>query len=221
MGKISILTEKQKKILSFVNDDNYLKDRFYFTGGTVLSEYYLKHRYSDDLDFFSERPIEPDNLQHIVTSWAKTLHATVTPRLIDERMYVCEFQFPKKEVLKIDLCYYPYKRLKPAKVSKKTIAIDSQYDIAVNKMTTVNQRANVKDFVDLYYLLPKYEYWDLSYGVETKFHIKEDRTLWSSDLLIVDTMTELPRMIKPLTIPLLQKYFRKKAVEIARSEVTK
>ncbi|MDR1696214.1 MAG: nucleotidyl transferase AbiEii/AbiGii toxin family protein [Endomicrobium sp.] len=25
---------------------------FYFSGGTALSEYYLRHRYSEDLDFF-------------------------------------------------------------------------------------------------------------------------------------------------------------------------
>jgi len=30
-------------------------DTFYLTGGTALGRYYLKHRYSDDLDLFVNR----------------------------------------------------------------------------------------------------------------------------------------------------------------------
>jgi len=30
-------------------------DAFYLTGGTALGRHYLKHRYSDDLDFFVNR----------------------------------------------------------------------------------------------------------------------------------------------------------------------
>ena len=31
---------------------NAMETEFYLTGGTALSRGYLKHRYSDDLDFF-------------------------------------------------------------------------------------------------------------------------------------------------------------------------
>jgi len=55
MGNIQILTARQKKVLSFVKENPYLTDRFYFTGGTALSYYYLHHRLSEDLDFFSEK----------------------------------------------------------------------------------------------------------------------------------------------------------------------
>lgn len=35
---------------------------FYLTGGTALSEFYLQHRYSDDLDFFTRKdePLQDD-----------------------------------------------------------------------------------------------------------------------------------------------------------------
>lgn len=58
MGKIQILTKNQQALLHLVAGNGYLRDRFYFTGGTALSAYYLKHRYSDDLDFFSESEVE-------------------------------------------------------------------------------------------------------------------------------------------------------------------
>ena len=32
-----------------------IDDTFYLTGGTALGRYYLKHRYSDDLDLFVNR----------------------------------------------------------------------------------------------------------------------------------------------------------------------
>ena len=51
----SILTAHQKRILDLISKEKYFTDRFYFTGGTVLAEFYLKHRFSEDLDFFSEK----------------------------------------------------------------------------------------------------------------------------------------------------------------------
>jgi len=33
-----------------------LREKFYWTGGTLLSAVYLHHRRSEDLDFFSDSP---------------------------------------------------------------------------------------------------------------------------------------------------------------------
>ena len=40
------------------------------------------------------------------------------------------------------------------------LEIDSLLDIAVNKILTLSSRAEVKDFVDLYFLLQKFSLWD-------------------------------------------------------------
>jgi predicted nucleotidyltransferase component of viral defense system len=51
-----ILTSEQKSLLrSFSGSD--LRFPFYLTGGTCLSAFYLSHRLSEDLDFFSEEEI--------------------------------------------------------------------------------------------------------------------------------------------------------------------
>ncbi|MBU1326684.1 nucleotidyl transferase AbiEii/AbiGii toxin family protein [Patescibacteria group bacterium] len=218
MGKIQILTARQKKVLSFVKDNPYLTDRFYFTGGTALSHYYLQHRLSEDLDFFSEKEFNPETIFSIVTNLANKLSAKVTPRFIDNRMYICTYQFPDKTELKVDFCHYPYPLLKKGNYDGK-LKIDSLLDIAVNKITTIGQRTTTKDFVDLYYLWQKFGIWDLIYGAEKKFNITYESYLLGSDLLAFEQITDLPNMLKPLTLSELQSYFRKKAVELAKKSV--
>jgi hypothetical protein len=47
----SVLTSTQERFLSgFFRD---VEPPYYLTGGTALAAYYLGHRYSDDLDFFT------------------------------------------------------------------------------------------------------------------------------------------------------------------------
>lgn len=220
MGKISILTPRQKKVLSFVKESKYLTDRFYFTGGTALSEYYLQHRYSEDIDLFSEQPVNAEKLQEIVSDWAKRLGGKVNPQFIDNRMYICLFEFARGQTLKVDLCYYPYPRIDKS-TTIDGLAVDSLLDIATNKMTTISQRGSEKDFVDLYYLYPKFGYWDLSYAVEKKFRIKLDKFIISSDMTVVENFTTLPRMIKPLTLPQLKTFFRDTAIDLSQDAVEK
>ncbi|MEW6006970.1 MAG: nucleotidyl transferase AbiEii/AbiGii toxin family protein [bacterium] len=52
--KIKILTEEQGKFLDLVSEEKSLCKRFYLTGGTPLSAFYLFHRVSEDIDLFSE-----------------------------------------------------------------------------------------------------------------------------------------------------------------------
>lgn len=49
----TILTESQRQVIKYISEDKTLSDQFYLAGGTALAAYYLNHRYSDDLDFFT------------------------------------------------------------------------------------------------------------------------------------------------------------------------
>ncbi len=51
----SILTPHQQKILDIISEEKYFTERFYLAGGTALSEFYFKHRISEDLDLFCEK----------------------------------------------------------------------------------------------------------------------------------------------------------------------
>ncbi len=218
MGKIQILTKDQQAFLHLVTKNEYLGKRFYFTGGTALSAYYLHHRYSDDLDFFSEQEIETDILFPILTDWSKELGFTITTRFI-EVVYRCVLTFPSGIPMKVDFSYYPYRRLQPSKVTHG-IALDSRFDIAVNKLITLSQRQDVKDFVDSYFLWKKEALYDLIAGMEQKFHIPYDPFLFAEDLLVVEDFTELPRMVTPLALDDLKQFFRQKAKRLAKPSVT-
>jgi len=49
-----ILSVNQQKLLQLIGKDKIICDNFYLTGGMALAEFYLHHRFSEDLDFFSE-----------------------------------------------------------------------------------------------------------------------------------------------------------------------
>ncbi len=49
---MEILSELQVKIIRYFGKTD-LKKYFFLTGGSTLAHYYLKHRYSEDLDFFT------------------------------------------------------------------------------------------------------------------------------------------------------------------------
>jgi len=50
----TILTSKQLEFLELVKVESEITKRFYLTGGTALSEFYLKHRLSEDIDLFTK-----------------------------------------------------------------------------------------------------------------------------------------------------------------------
>ncbi len=49
---MEVLADIQKEILTYLRDIPEL-EAFYLTGGTALSRFYLGHRKSNDLDFFT------------------------------------------------------------------------------------------------------------------------------------------------------------------------
>ena len=57
MGITSILSEFQKETLSLFKKTPLAKS-YYLAGGTALAEYYLHHRKSEDLDFFTQKEVK-------------------------------------------------------------------------------------------------------------------------------------------------------------------
>lgn len=112
MGKISILTKEQKFLLDLISKNKYFADTFYFTGGTALSEYYLRHRFSDDLAFFSQSKIEQDIIFTIINNWSDKIGFKIQSRFVDV-VYRFELSFPTKVTIKIDEFKILPKMMKP------------------------------------------------------------------------------------------------------------
>lgn len=213
MGKVSILTPEQTNFLDQVSKNDFIRSHFYFTGGTALSECYLHHRFSEDLDFFTEKPYETIIIGNFITALSKKLHFTFTSEVIEKSLYRFQIEFSQTEMLKVDFSYYEGDRIKKGIFYKK-IEVDSLLDIAVNKIKTVQQRESVKDFVDLYFLLKDFSIWDLIDGVKIKFNDKIDPWILAADFINVESFQTMPEMIKPLTLLQLKQFFRKEAKKL-------
>lgn len=83
------------------------------------------------------------------------------------------------------------------------------------------QRTEVKDFVDLYFLLQKFTIWDLMRGTEVKFRLKTDPFLVGIDCLKAESFEDLPKMLVPLKLLELKDFYRGLAKELGMKVVKK
>lgn len=217
MGKITF-TPLQKTLFDDISGDPALPHTFYFTGGTALSAFYLHHRESEDLDFFSEVDFNTETVREVINRVSSKIHL---PYRFTQREQVRIFEFVQDEklLIKIDFVYHPYKRLEKGLITKGEIMVDSLVDIATNKLLTVNQRTDAKDFVDLYFLLKTFTVWDLLYSIKAKYNMEYDIILLAVDFTKVEQFDFLPKMLVPFTLSDLKKFFRQKAIELGRSVV--
>lgn len=217
MGKIHFFTKEQEFIFDQVVKEDFFSSNFYFTGGTALSSIYLNHRFSEDLDFFSEKKFDESPILEYFKTWAKEFNFTFRyePK---EIVHIFYLSFPEDKLVKVDFGYYPYKRAEK-RLMYGRVEVDSLLDIAINKFASINQRSKVKDFVDLYFLLKKFTIWDLIEGVRVKFRMEVEPWVLATDLLVVEEFENLPKMIKPLTLVKLKKFFSDLAKKLARKVV--
>ncbi|MDO8497535.1 MAG: nucleotidyl transferase AbiEii/AbiGii toxin family protein [bacterium] len=217
MGSYKNLKEEQSLFLEQLKESEYLSSLFYFTGGTLLSSLYLHHRESEDLDFFAEKKYDKQAVYTIVEEISKKLKFKVSSQFI-EVVYRFQLESPKGQLLKVDFSYYPFNAIeKREKIDD--IYVDSKIDIAVNKLLVISQRSEVKDFVDLYFLLKSYSIWDLVTGLKQKFNGDPDPLLIASDMTKVQDFTSLPIMLKPLSLTELKKFFFNEAKKLGLTSV--
>lgn len=189
----SLLTKSQSDFLTFFGSDSELVKHFYLTGGTALSEYYLQHRFSEDLDFFNEAEF----LQTDITSLIKKSQAKLGFKKFDYQQSfnrnIYQLIFPDEKFLKIEFTYFPFTQIeKPKKISG--VPVDSLLDIAVNKVFTVHQNPRGRDYFDLYVILKKegWNFIDLIKKARIKFDTKVDPLQLGSQLIKVKTLLDDP-----------------------------
>ena len=176
-----ILTDDQKKLLIHFRASP-LCERFYLTGGTALSAFYLHHRWSEDMDFFSEENVRIEEVLGLV----KALPLARPPeyeRKSDRKIFL--LRFSESEVMKIEFTAYPFPRFERGPVVDG-VQIDSLKDILANKLAALTDRRDPKDYIDLYCALKRYPDLDLGqlardagvkFGVKGVEHILRGRFL--------------------------------------------
>lgn len=194
LGNNPILYPHQKKLLSLFFSSPFSKT-FFLTGGTALSAFYLAHRESQDLDFFSLDPFDTLALRTTMQEITTQLKAELTIH-IRSQTYNELFLENKKEgwIQKIDIVQEQPKHFGEIKMIKN-IRIDSLINIATNKILAVLGRLEAKDFIDLYIICTQTE---LSFDEIFKLAKQKDSGLsefyFANTIADVDKLQTLPRM---------------------------
>jgi predicted nucleotidyltransferase component of viral defense system len=204
----------QKAVFHKISQEKYFQKNFYFSGGTALSAFYLHHRYSFDLDFFSPSKLDYNQIIKLINKISKELNLSVK---ITKKEMVLWFELQKeKETLKIDFLEFPYPQIDKG-LTYQGIKVDSIKDIGANKLLILNLNEEPKDYVDLYFILKeKYLIWDLIETVRLKFNLGLDLISLGDDFLKAGKIKFLPQMIKPLTLNELRSFFRQQARKIGK-----
>jgi len=168
------LSKLQKDVLKFIGNNPFGKN-FYWTGGTLLSYFYLHHRDSIDLDFFSEELFLDDEYLKFINDLKTTVSARKIKFDLDKNRRIY-FIKSNEENVKLELVYFPFRNIeKRPKIKEFSLEVDSLADIMVNKILSTYQRNEPKDVYDLYCYLtdePKYNLSKLTSLVEKKFGVE-------------------------------------------------
>lgn len=135
-----------------------LKDRFYWTGGTLLAHYYLHHRKSFDLDFFSDNTFSRDELTPFLegVKTALRVDSLVERKIYDRWEFVASGRDP---VLRFEFVHYNHEKMRLLPLTPyRGLMIDSLADLAANKVMAYLDRNQPKDLLDIYVLLKKKKY---------------------------------------------------------------
>jgi hypothetical protein len=126
---------------------------FYLTGGSALGIFYLEHRLSYDLDFFTTEPgtIDWHLLENSVIGVAGEIQANCWTITATPDFYRFELtRGTDREILDFVIERVP--QIDPQKEQFGPIRVDTLREIMVNKICTLVGRTEIKDLVDLYFL---------------------------------------------------------------------
>ena len=213
MEEKTVLKKHQKNFLALVLKEPYLLKNFYWTGGTVLSEIYLKHRESQDIDLFSEKEIHLPSINKFVGIAGKKLKA----KKITYRRYLGLHSYTLKlstNELKVDFNYYPFPRINKGK-KWHGLAVDSLEDIAANKIHTISTKPRERDFVDIYFIMKKE-----NYSLRKLIDLARAKFDWPIDpIQLGQSFTEavIYKDIPKLLVPLERKDMENFYLKLARS----
>lgn len=212
MGK-TILTTRQFNFLELATQEYEITRWFYLTGGTALSEYYLHHRLSEDIDLFTISEVYEKTTDFVVSKYVKQENAVRFDKRKISGLFMYQVYFSDGTVLKIDFNNFPFEPVERG-ITYKTLRIDSFYDIAINKAYTIIGRFQPRDFIDLYFILKKEEFnlEQLLDRVEEKYTTKIDAPYYASQLLRVKELPQaLPTMLVPFDFDDMVMFFVKEA----------
>ena len=209
-----ILTKTQISLLKALGEDGFIGRKFYLTGGTALAGFYLHHRYSEDLDFFSEDEFDISQINVALKKLREKLGISKIDFQQSYNRNLFFLHFGSK-VVKTEFTYFPFPRLERGK-KEYGIQIDSLIDIAANKLFSVYQRTQARDYIDLYVILRKGAdtIQELIKKAKIKFDWHIDPLQLGTQFVKVKKAKDYPRMILKVRPAEIEGFFFEEAKKL-------
>ena len=149
-GKGTLLSA-QKAFLELFSEQPD-QNQFYFTGGAALSEFYLGHRLSYDLDFFTDQAglVQPFSYQLEATCRKQGINISIVRRFETFVQLIFEHE---GDSLKIDLAFDSPFHLQPSRPSEYGVQVNDFEDLKADKVLAFFGRTAPRDAIDLYFFL--------------------------------------------------------------------
>lgn len=189
------LTPGQRAVLEAVIRAGLASD-FYLSGGTALRIAYLHHRPSLDLDFFSRSPVRA---QAVLSGLRGAGIEVAEPSRVHDR-----WEFTARaacESVRVEFVHYAFDRVAPAGARIGPLEIDSKRDILANKLSTLVDRFEPKDYADTLLLLRSGT--SLAQGVEDcrqKFGWPALEVLLQQAFARAGRLNEWPALVPPVSL---------------------
>lgn len=204
---MDILTPPQKTLLKYFAESP-LNDAFFLTGGTALSAFFLYHRYSEDLDFFTEQPEQVPQVLPVLEKIAQKAGVGVEIRRQFKTYLEVFLHGPGDEVVKCDFAQdSPYRLQSKIHSEEFGIFVDNALDISCNKLSALFDRSASKDFVDIFFIDRElFPFANLLQHAKQK-HVGLDDYWLAVSLLKIEQLGPLPHMLKPVQVDQLKNFF--------------
>lgn len=205
---LNALSQTTKKALEKLDSSQFFTETSaYLAGGTSLA-LHLGHRYSEDLDFFTQKAFtSKSQIQFLSQIGNFRLNQT------GWRTILGEF-----EGTKFSLFYYQYNLIEKPEIILKNTNLASLADIAAMKIAAIADRGTKRDFIDLFFLTKTFplekilEYYDQKYE---KLEANKTHILKSLSFFAEAENDALPKMIQPVDWHQLKRYFEEETKKIA------
>ena len=166
-------------------------DIFYLTGSTALGRFYLKHRYSDDLDLFVNRENNFKQLSNKIISQLQHHFSEIEIALLSKdfaRIFIHNEEYSLKIEFVNDVLFHTGE-IKSADFFHR---IDSWKNILSNKICALS-RDEAKDMADLIFISMKYNFtW------ETMINYAQQKDTWVNEIEVSQLIYnfDMRRLIK-------------------------
>jgi len=198
-----MLTNEQKTALKIIFESE-IKQVAAWGGGTALSENYLHHRKSEDIDIILFDLPPTEELTILTAQIGKAIKALKKKSFAQMNRFQYVFDLSGDKELKLEFVYYPFAKIgKARKVGN--IVVESLADIVISKTLSAYQRNEAKDAFDLFVVLKtkKFNIEELISGVERKFSEKIDLAV------LLSRLTKNLKNFSALSPLLIKKYSQK------------